>query len=111
MLPQDWPLPSYFKAGRALVRLKVLAELAVIPRAEAEIVGEAERCCSSCIRAVAAFADTLHRDGLKARNADNDRAEALVEIVDELAIGREVEDLPIQNEVTPDLRANQRPRP
>ena len=85
------------------------AELAVIVDVEARGVAQAERSGRAGIRAISAFADALHDDALGAE-ADGDRAEILRDVVDELAVGGEIQNLLIEDPVAPDLRADQEPR-
>jgi hypothetical protein len=88
------------------VRLQRRAELAVTVEIEARGIGETERRRRAGVGAIAAFTDPLHRDALGPQ-ADHERTEVLGKIVDELAVGREVEDLLVENPVMADLRAQQ----
>ena len=106
---RNQPLPLEFDADRALVRLHRGAKLAVIIGVEPHGIAQAERRGRAGIRAILAFADPLHRDALGAE-ADGDRTEILRDIVDELAVGGQIENLLIENPVVPDLRAEQDPR-
>src|ERR1700680_1827854 len=103
------PLPLQFDAGSPLVRLRRGAKLAVIVEIEARRIAQAERRGGAGIRAISAFADALHRDALGAET-DRDRTEILRDIVDELAVGGQIENLSIQDPVVPDLRTHQKPR-
>src|SRR3981189_1688470 len=103
------PLPLQLDAERPLMRLHRGAKLAVIVDIKSRCIAQAERCGRAGIRAISAFADPLHGDALGAE-ADGDRAEILRDIVDELAVGGQIENLPIENPVVPDLRAHQDPR-
>jgi hypothetical protein len=95
-------LPFDLEANRALVRLQRGAEFAVVVEIEAHGVAQAERGRATGIGAQPAFADTLHRDALRAQ-ADQDRAKILRDIIDELAVSRQVENLLVENPVVPDL--------
>src|SRR4029453_1771719 len=94
-------LPLHLEAHGALVRLVLRTEFSVIMGVEPEIVREAERGGSARVRAITALPDTLHADGLKAGDAHRHRAEILMDVVDEFSIGRQVEDLSIDDEVMP----------
>ena len=94
---------------RALMRLHRGAEFGVVVDVEARGIGQAQRRRGAGIRAVLAFADALERDALGAE-ADGDVGEILHDIVDELAVGRQVENLPVEDPVMADLRADQQPR-
>ena len=102
-------LPLEFDADGSLVRLHRGAKLGVIIEIDARGVAQAERRGRAGIRAVPVFADTLHADALGAE-ADGGRTEILLDIVDELAVGGQIENLSIENPVMPDLRAQQDPR-
>src|SRR5665811_1993173 len=91
------------------MRLHRGAELAVIVEVEPRRIAQTERRGRAGIRAVAAFADALHGDALGAE-ADGDRAEILRDVVDELAVGGQIENLLIEYPVVPDLRAQQEAR-
>src|SRR5712691_290975 len=68
-----------------------------------------KRCRGAGIRTIPAFANALHRDAFSAE-ADRRRTEILRDVVDELAVGGQIENLPIDNPVVPDLRAHQQAR-
>src|SRR3984957_5162116 len=91
------------------MRLQRGAKLAVVVEIDADGIGQAQRQRSAGIRAIPAFADTLNDDAFGTK-ADGDRTEVLFEIIDELAVGREIEDFLIHDPVVADLGANQRPR-
>jgi hypothetical protein len=101
--------PPVLKPQGLLVRLQVGAELAVVVEVEPRGVGQAERGGAASVRPILALADPLHRDVLGAE-ADQHRAETLREVIDELAVGGQVENLVAENPVVADLRADQRPR-
>src|SRR5450756_2368487 len=88
------------------MRLRRGAELAVIVEIESHRVAEGERGGRSRVGAVAAFADALHADAL-GTEADSDRAEILLDIVDELAVAGQIENLPVEDPVMADLGAEQ----
>src|SRR6476661_10700314 len=86
------PLPFIFDADRALMLLHRGAELAVIVDVQARPVGQAQRRRRTDIGAVLAFADALQGDAFGAET-DQNRAEILRDIVDEFAVGGQIEDL------------------
>src|SRR5215831_10729654 len=97
-------LPSVFEADRALLRGELVAELAVIIDVESRGVGQAERGRRASVEAVAALSDAGHHEALPAQ-ADLDRSQVLIEIVDEFAVGGQVQNLLVEDEVTPNLGA------
>src|SRR3954447_12939787 len=94
--------PPIFEADRALVRRQLAAELAVIVDVEPRRVGQAERGRGAGIHAIAALADAGYDDAL-GPEADLHRSQVLMEIVDELAVGGQVQDLLVEDEVASDL--------
>src|SRR5882757_1936032 len=82
--PAPSPLPFELDAERSLVRLQCRAEPGVVVEIDPRGVAERERGRSTGIRAIAAFADPLHGDALRAE-AHHNRAEGLRKIVDEFA--------------------------
>src|SRR6202043_3250732 len=72
-------------------------------------IGQAEGSGGAGVRPILALADSLDGDALGAE-ADQHRAETLREIIDELAVGGQVENLLAENPVVADLRTDQRPR-
>src|SRR6202021_2806384 len=101
--------PLQLDAGSPLVRLHRGAEFAVVIDIEPGRIAQVEGSGRTGIRAIPAFADALHGDTL-GTETDGDRAEILRDIVDELAVGRQIENLSIENPVVPDLRAEQEAR-
>src|SRR6202790_4397214 len=99
-------LPLQLDADRALVRLHRGAEFAVIIGVEPRAVAQDERSGRAGIGAKLAFAEALQGNALGAE-ADGDRAEILRDIVDELSVGRQIENLLIEDPVVPDLHAGQ----
>src|SRR6059058_6172220 len=91
-----------FEADRALVRRQFVAELAVVIDIEPRRVGQAERGRGAGIHAIAALADAGNNDALGPQ-ADLNGAEILVKIVDELAVGREIQNLLVEDEIASDL--------
>src|SRR6478735_1158180 len=91
------------------MRLHRGAKLAIIIDIKSRRAAQVEGSGRAGIRAIPAFADALQGDALGAE-ADGDGAEVLRDIVDELAVGGQIENLPIENPVAPDLRAHQNPR-
>src|SRR5712675_2841098 len=102
--------PLELNSNRALVRLHGGAEFGVVVDIDAGGVGDAERGGSAGVGAVLAFADALESDALAAE-ADGDVGEILHQVVDELAVGRHVENFLVEDPVTPDLGAKQDARP
>src|SRR4051812_12227379 len=94
--------PLQLQSHRALVRLHRGAEFSVVVDVDTGGVGQAQRCRGTGIDAVAAFADALEGDAL-ASEADGDVGEILHEVVDELAVGRQVQNLLVEYPVMPDL--------
>src|SRR3954465_11014529 len=101
--------PPIFEADRALVRRQLAAELAVVVDVEPRRVGQTERGRGAGIHAVAALADPGHDDAL-GPEADLHRSQVLMEIVDELAVGGQVQDLLFEDEVASDLGSDHDPR-
>lgn len=95
ILDGDTALPSELDAERALMRLHGGAEFGVVVDVETGRVAQAERGRRAGIGAELAFANALHRNALRAQ-ADEDRTEILREIVDEFAVGRQVQNLPVE---------------
>src|SRR4051794_27180967 len=85
------------------------AEFAVVIEVDPRVAGQAERGGGAGVGAISAFADALHGDALRTET-DGDRAEALGEIVDELAVGGEVENLLLEDPVMSDLGSDQEAR-
>src|SRR4029079_12085028 len=104
------PSPLELDAHRALVRLRGGAEFGVVVEVDARGVAQAQRGRCAGIRAILAFADALESDALAAE-ADGDVGEILHQVVNELAVGRDVENLLVEDPVTPDLGANQHANP
>src|SRR5471030_518929 len=102
------PLPLHLDAERALMRLVDGAELAVIIDVKTHGIVQAERSRRAGIGAIPALAEALHGDALRTK-ADDRRRKILSEVVDEFAVGRQVENFLIDNPVMPDLRADQDP--
>src|ERR1700722_16885254 len=103
------PSPLEFDADGALVRLQRGAKLAVIIDVNPRIVSQVERSGGTGVGAVLALANALQRDAVGAET-DGDRTEILRDIVDEFAVGGQIENLLIEDPVVPDLRAEQYPR-
>ena len=89
------------------MRLHRGAKLAIIVDIESRRVAQVEGSRRAGIRAISAFANALQRDAL-GTEADSDGAEILRDIVDKLAVGGQVENLPIDAAVLSGSLAYQR---